>query len=127
MHFYLPKCGLLVEAQEALDELLVVDGLSWNALMAGYARQGESELVFDLFKRMVEEGVQPGEVTFLSVLTVCNHSGLVDKGLNFFEAVSEVHGITPTLEIYNCMIDLLGRAGQLDEVAMLLEKDASST
>lgn len=107
------KCGSMVDAQQVFDELPSKDLVAWSALIAGYARQGESSVVFNLFEKMKQEGIQPEAATFLSVLSVCCHVGLLDKGHTYFEAMSKDYNITPTIEHYTCMIDLLGRAGQL--------------
>lgn len=61
------------------------------------------------------EGVAPDPVTFIGVLSACSHVGLVDWGLKLFECMTEVYAIEPLVEHYACMIDLLSRAGRLDE------------
>lgn len=115
------KCGSMPDAQLAFDMLPRRDVVTWNALIAGYVRQGDSGLVFELFEQMKQEQVWPDETTLLNVLTVCSHAGLVDKGQKYFEALSREFNITPTLQHYSCMIDLLGRAGHVDR-AMVLAK-----
>lgn len=108
------KCGSMIDARELFDTLLAKDIVTWNALIAGYARQGASEVVFNLFERMKLDGVQPDGITFLSILTICSHAGLVDKGHEFFESMSKAE-ITPAIEHYTCMVDLLSRAGQVEK------------
>lgn len=108
------KCGSMGTAQLLFEALETRDVVAWNVLIAGYARQGESRAVFHLFRRMKQDGIQPEGLTFLCILTVCCHSGLLDCGLRCFETMSRDYGISPTIEHYICIIDLLGRAGQLD-------------
>lgn len=120
------KCGSMGDAQQVFDAVHTKDFLKWTVLITGYARQGSSELVFCMFKRMREEGVQPDEVTFLIVLTACSHVGLVSRGLKYFEVMITEHGICPSEKHHNCMINLLSRAGQLNgSVGMLAWVDAS--
>jgi len=57
--------------------------------------------------------VLPNEVTFVGLLHACSHSGLVDEGRQFFKSMSSDYGLTPLLEHYACMVDLLGRAGDV--------------
>jgi pentatricopeptide repeat protein len=116
------KCGLLVKSQEVFDKLPDQDVISWTALIAGYSQRGESKRVFDMFERMVSGGVRPNEVTFVSVLNACNHAGLVDKGRKYFENMSRDYGITPNHKHYTCIIDLLGRAGHLNEAMATIKK-----
>eukprot|EP00250_Pteridium_aquilinum_P010667 c19550_g1_i1 orf=1-624(+) len=116
------KCGSLVEAWEIFDGQLAQNVVLWTALITGFACQGNSEAVFSMLERLVEEGVQPDAVTLLNVMTVCSHAGLVEKGLRSFEAVSQALSNTPTIELYNCLVDLLSRAGQLDAAVGIVEE-----
>lgn len=116
------KCGSTLDSQKVFDCMPKRDLVAWTALIAGYACQGESELVFHYFDRMKEEGIQPDGLVFLSVLLACTHSGLLHRAQNYFDVMQHIYGITPTIEHLNCMIDLLGRAGQVIDAASLLEK-----
>lgn len=69
------KSGSMVEAQQVFDALPERDDFAWNALMAGYTQQGDSEVVFVLLISMREDGVPPNGFTFLSVLSVCCSTG----------------------------------------------------
>ncbi|KAK0606109.1 hypothetical protein LWI29_034212 [Acer saccharum] len=59
-------------------------------------------------------GVRPDDITYLSVLSACSHAGLVEQSRRVFKSMVE-DGISPRMEHYACMVDLLGRAGLLDE------------
>lgn len=115
------KCGSMVDARKVFDACPTRDTVTWNALMAGYARQGEDQLVFDLFEEMIQQSIQPDDITFLSLLTVCSHAGLVRKGWTYFEAMNTDYHIIPTMQHYNCMVDLLGRAGQLENAIQMVK------
>lgn len=115
------KCGSMDDAQQVFDTLTITDVVTWNALMSGYALRGDSENVFDLFHRMVQEGQQPDGCTFLTVLTACNHVGLVDKGQQYFEAMIRVKSIVPTIEHYSCLADLFARVGQVEKALRMVE------
>lgn len=67
-----------------------------------------------LFDQMKLSGMCPDEITLLSVLSACSHAGLVDEGYQCFTCINDYH-ITPIMEHYSCMVDILGRAGRLDE------------
>lgn len=115
------KCGAFAKAKEFFDGLPVRDVVSWSLLIAGYARLGNCDLVFDLFVRMKDAKLQPDGIISLSVLSMCTHAGLVDKGQTFFEAMVRDYGIIPTIEHHNCLLDILGRAGQMGGVVELVE------
>ncbi|XVF22397.1 hypothetical protein REPUB_Repub12eG0168800 [Reevesia pubescens] len=88
---------------------------SWNCLIMGFANYGLGKEVVLLFKKMLGAGIFPDAITFTAVLSGCKNSGLVDKGWKYFDSMSSGYGITPTIEYYSSMVDLLGKTGYLDE------------
>ena len=118
------KGGFLVEAQDVFDKLWGCgDVISWNALMAGYSQLGETEIVLDFFHKMVgNDRVKPNSVTFLSVLNACSDGGLVNIAHMLFVSIRNIFGVIQTLDHFTCMIDLLGRAGHIEEVVSMIEK-----
>lgn len=114
------RCCSMVDAQTVFDSLPHPDVVSWTALIAGYAWQGDTVASLRSYGRMLEAGVNPNGVTFLSLLSACGHAGLVDKGVEYFESMSRNYGITPAIEHYVSMVDLLGRAGHFKMLRRLL-------
>lgn len=112
----------MVEAQRVFDELTNPDLVSWNALMAGYARQGNCAATLQAYKRMQSAGVRPDGITLLSILSACSHAGLVSEGLEHFYSIIKNHDVVPTVEHYVSMVDLFGRAGYFSIVEDLLAK-----
>ncbi|RZC78886.1 hypothetical protein C5167_003105 [Papaver somniferum] len=126
-----PKLGLwkqgdgyiaLKSAQRVFDLMSDRDVVTWNAMIIGFSMNGQSKKALDLFYRMLDEEVSPNEVTMIGVLCACTHTGMVDEGRNRFEKMQKQFGITPKLEHYGCMVDLLGRAGLLDEAYDFIQK-----
>ncbi|KAH7290222.1 hypothetical protein KP509_30G037100 [Ceratopteris richardii] len=105
------KCGALLKAKKARDQLPVHDLVSWTTLIAGYAQQGQNQEALNCFKQMEHFDVSPNEVTFTCILNACSHSGLVEEGEMYFTLMYTNYGIKPVLEHYACMVDLYGRAG----------------
>lgn len=116
------KCGSLLEAQEQLEKLQVKNVISWTALITGFAYQGDNEHVFWLLERMRDDDVRPDGVTYLSVLIVCSHAGLVIEGIVFFDTITKEDGIALSFEHLSCIVDLVARAGQLDNAVLMLEE-----
>eukprot|EP00250_Pteridium_aquilinum_P014600 c22087_g1_i1 orf=558-3443(+) len=116
------KCGNMVDAQDVFDEMQGRDLVAWSSLITGYAREGECQLAFDLFDRMMCEGIRPDRVAFLTIMSVCNHVGLHDRAQRYFEIMTKNYAIAPTIKHCTCLIDLLGRAGQLDEAVDMADK-----
>ncbi|XP_068652245.1 pentatricopeptide repeat-containing protein At3g12770-like [Aristolochia californica] len=124
------RCGSVEMAREIFEGMIAKDLVTWGAMIAGHGVNGQAKEAADLFSRMVKEGFQPDNVTFTSVLSACSHTGLLKEGWDFFNQMTNIYGLTPKSEQYACMVDLLGRAGQLDEAiefikAMPIEPDVS--
>ncbi|KAJ7530982.1 hypothetical protein O6H91_14G027300 [Diphasiastrum complanatum] len=105
------KCGSLEEAHKVFLILPERDTVLWNSMVSGYAQHGQGERALKLFKKMQEMGVEPDEVTFLCILSACSHAGMLDESYRIFEQMCRTLGVTPAMEHYACMVDLLGRAG----------------
>lgn len=114
------KCGEIWKAQQVFYEMHEREVASWNALINGFAVNGCANEALEVFLEMLKEGVKPNEVTMIGVLTACSHAGLVDEGKKWFREM-EGYGIKPRIEHYGCMVDLLGRAGCLEEAEELIE------
>ncbi|KAF8396009.1 hypothetical protein HHK36_017620 [Tetracentron sinense] len=109
------QSGIIEDVCRLFYDLPRRDRIAWTAMIDGYAQYGQGRKALELFARMEEEGVKPNGVTYVSVLNACSHAGLVEEGLFYFQHMSLAHGIEPVLHHYACVVDLMGRAGQLKE------------
>ena len=119
VHMY-AKCGSIDDARLAFDKMEERDVVTWNVMIGGLAEHGCGLEALDVFKTMVAGGVEPSEISFVAVLSACSHSGLVDEGRRLFLAMTEDYGIERTVELCTCMVDVLGRAGHLEEAKLLI-------
>ncbi|KAF4350024.1 hypothetical protein F8388_017602 [Cannabis sativa] len=116
------KCGCIKMALQIFNEMPRRNIVTWNALLSGLAMNGQAHEALGQFKEMTRSNVRPNEVTFLAILTACGHSGLVDEGRTYFhQMMREPYNVSPRLEHYGCMVDLLCRAGLLDEAQKLIK------
>ncbi|GLT75600.1 hypothetical protein SLA2020_473100 [Shorea laevis] len=115
------KCGCLKEGHSVFEKIEVKDTISWNSMITGYGMNGHGEKALTTFHEMIEAGFQPDGVTFIAILSACSHAGLVAKGRKFFNMMIRDFGIKPQMEHYACMIDLLGRAGILQEAIDIIK------
>ncbi|KAH9305021.1 hypothetical protein KI387_009425 [Taxus chinensis] len=109
------KCGSIDVAAQVFDKMVCKNLVSWNAMIAGYAHNGNGKEALQLFEVMLEAGMKPDDVTFLGILSACSHAGLVDVGCHYFDVMRRETNILVTTDHYTCMIDLLGRAGRMSE------------
>ncbi|CAL5444942.1 unnamed protein product [Camellia sinensis] len=114
------KCGVVDEAEKVFGAMRVKNVYTWNVLISGYAMNGQGEAALQAFNRMIMENFRPDEITFLGILCACCHQGLVDIGKRHFISMKEEYALQPRIEHYGCMVDLLGRAGLLDEAQELI-------
>ncbi|XP_030511694.2 pentatricopeptide repeat-containing protein At4g35130, chloroplastic [Rhodamnia argentea] len=108
------KCGDLGTAQQIFDEMLIKDVVSWNVIIMAHAIHGCGGKSIALFKEMKKYGVEPNASTFFSLLMSCSISGLVDEGWGYFNQMRGSYNIDPGIEHYGCVLDLIGRTGNLD-------------
>ncbi|XP_051128121.1 pentatricopeptide repeat-containing protein At4g32430, mitochondrial [Andrographis paniculata] len=116
------KRGCIRESEKVFDELDEKNLVSWTAIISAHSKHGDYESVMKYFEKMLTEGVRPDAVTFLSVLTSCGHNGMVDAGIEVFNLMVREHSVEPFPEHYSCIVDMLGRAGRLDEAEEILRR-----
>lgn len=111
------RCGCLDDAVKVFGERGEAEGdlVLWSSMIAAYGFHGKGDEAIEVFNRMGLDGVEANEVTFLSLLYSCSHCGLKDKGLEFFKMMVEKFELKPQVKHYTCVVDLLGRAGRLEE------------
>lgn len=116
------KCGALKDAHLVFDNMSQQNIISWSALIAAYSENGQGKEALQLFQKMKQANVEPNEVTFLNLLSACCHAGMVKEGTYFLVSMVDEYSITPTLKHYNCMVDLLGRVGQLEKAEDMINQ-----
>lgn len=109
------KCGDVNGAYRLFSEALHQDLWIWNVMMGGYGMHGYGNEAFKLFSDMERFGAKPNDITFIGLLNACSHGGLVSEGKRVFNKMVNEYGLVLKIEHYGCMVDLLGRAGLLDE------------
>ncbi|XP_073154538.1 putative pentatricopeptide repeat-containing protein At3g01580 [Henckelia pumila] len=115
------KWGKLEMASSLFENMAEHNLSSWNTMIAAYGIHGNGIKALELFSRMTIVEVYPDETTIKSVLSACSHSGLITEGLHIFNTMIEEYGIVPSEEHYGCVVDLLGRTGELEEAYNLLK------
>ncbi|CAN0892166.1 Pentatricopeptide repeat-containing protein At5g16860 [Linum grandiflorum] len=126
---YVPNClvdmysktGDIDVARVVFDSMKYRNAVSFTTIITGYGMHGRGEEALLIFDEMKRSGYQLDSVTFLVVLYACSHSGMVDKGMKYFNSMTEEFGIQPGEEHYACMVDLLGRAGRFKQAMKLIE------
>lgn len=117
------KCGNMEDSRLIFEKSPNRDFVTWNAMISGYAHHGLGDDALTLFESMKKlDNVNPNHATFVSVLRACAHVGLVEKGSQYFNAMLSDYGLKPQLEHYACMVDILGRSGQVNKALKLINE-----
>ncbi|CAI9109710.1 OLC1v1009583C1 [Oldenlandia corymbosa var. corymbosa] len=109
------KSGNVGNARLVFDRMSERNVWTWSAMILGLAQHGFANQALELFQMMDMCSIRPNYVTFLGVLTACSHAGLVDDGRRFFNEMEHIHKIKPKIVHYGAMVDILSRAGRLQE------------
>ncbi|XP_044502109.1 putative pentatricopeptide repeat-containing protein At5g59200, chloroplastic [Mangifera indica] len=109
------RCGDIDKAALVFREIKERNVITYNSIIAGLAMHGRSIEAIDMFREMIGRGIRPSSITFVAVLNACGHGGLVDLGFEIFHSMRRDYEIKPQIEHYGCIVDLLGRAGFLEE------------
>ncbi|CAN4116392.1 unnamed protein product [Withania somnifera] len=109
------KCGLVGKAYEVFNEMKCLrTRVTWNTMIMAFAMYGDGGEALELFKRMGGAGIEPDSVSYLAAICACNHAGMVEEGMRLFDDMDRC-GVSKNVKHYGSMVDLLGRAGRLDE------------
>ncbi|KAL4576867.1 hypothetical protein LXL04_012967 [Taraxacum kok-saghyz] len=119
------KCGIIEDARTSFDSSSSSsshkqNSVTWNSIMFAYAQDGKGDVALDYFSQMREQKVKVDHITFVAVLTACSHVGLVKKGYEFLKNMESEYGVSPRMEHYACVVDLLGRGQRLKEAKDLI-------
>ncbi|KAJ9539722.1 hypothetical protein OSB04_026228 [Centaurea solstitialis] len=103
--------GRLDIARRLFDKMPERDLVSWNTIISIHNKHPNAVLYFD---RMLDAGIRPDAITFVSMLTAYAHLRMVEDGERLF-SMMEGFGVIPSMEHYACLVNLYGRAGLIDE------------
>ncbi|KOM44415.1 hypothetical protein LR48_Vigan05g202000 [Vigna angularis] len=117
------KGGDIDEAQRVLDQTSEKNNVLWTSMIMGYAQCGRSSEALELFDCLLtKQELVPDHICFTAVLTACNHAGLLDKGVEYFNKMTTNYGLSPDIDQYACLIDLYARKGNLSKARDLMQK-----
>ncbi|EFJ15657.1 hypothetical protein SELMODRAFT_117954 [Selaginella moellendorffii] len=116
------KCGALGLARSTFDGIAGKSILCWNTMISAYAQHGHAMEALKLFNALKQAGERPNSITFVSAIAACGHVGRLDDAVYNLSSMIADYRITPSSEHLGCMIDLLGRAGRLEEAERMVDK-----
>ncbi|KAG8388681.1 hypothetical protein BUALT_Bualt02G0150600 [Buddleja alternifolia] len=116
------KCGSMEKAKAVFDTMPEKDVVSWTSIIVGHAINGEGDESLVTFRKMFDENFVPNSITFLGVLSACDHAGLVEEGSKLYDIMYEVYHVKPEIQHCGCVVDMLARAGRIEDAEMFIRK-----
>ncbi|RDX76532.1 Pentatricopeptide repeat-containing protein, partial [Mucuna pruriens] len=104
------KQGKMEEARTLFEEILCRDRVSWNIIITGYAQNGRGEEALNLFLQMIRTGMQPDDLTFVSVFTACASLASLEEGRQVHALIIK-HGFDSDLSVSNALITMHSKCG----------------
>ncbi|KAM7250709.1 hypothetical protein ACFE04_022592 [Oxalis oulophora] len=114
------NCGNIEKALQIFENTSRKVISTWNSIISGLSTNGFEDKALQMFRRMLAKGFEPNEATFTAILSACRRAGLLNEGRETFDLMLNVYEIQPTVEHYECVVDLLGCAGLLEEANELV-------
>ncbi|PKU60240.1 Pentatricopeptide repeat-containing protein [Dendrobium catenatum] len=99
------------------------DKVSWNSLLAGYARHGRSEEAFDIFIEMLKE-TAPNEFTFSLMLAASANIFMLEHGKQIHACLIR-NGFNIDVIIRGALVDMYCKCRLLDYAVRVFEKESS--
>ncbi|KAL6641758.1 hypothetical protein ACP70R_019939 [Stipagrostis hirtigluma subsp. patula] len=116
------KTGFVQEVTQIFAMIDNPDIVTWSSMVSSYAYLGLAKEAVHVFERMLQKGVQPDAIAFLGVLSACSHAGLIEDGLHYFIMMTRGYRVDPSPQHLACLVDLLGRAGRIEDAYDVLVK-----
>ncbi|KAK4855520.1 hypothetical protein QYF36_008191 [Acer negundo] len=114
------KCGHVEKALVVFNSMSQKNLQSWTIMISGLADNSQGKDSIPLFMNMIQTGIKPDSMSFTTILSACSHLGLVEEGRHYFNEMVSKYNIKPAMEHYGCMVDLLGRAGLIEEALYII-------
>lgn len=115
------KCGSAVDARRVFDRISDRNIDAWHLMIRVYASNGLGDDGLHLFEEMRKLGIKPNSDTFLAVLSACATTDAIEEGFIHFNSMEKEYGITPKIEHYIGMLEVLGNLGHLNEAVEFIE------
>ncbi|XXG48730.1 hypothetical protein AAC387_Pa02g3096 [Persea americana] len=116
------KCGDVESARTIFDGMCERTLVTWSAMMGAYGMHGDASGSFSTFTDMLKQNMQPSDIMFTSILSACGHTGMVCEGMKIFNDMGREYCVAPSMKHYVCMVDLLARAGRLEDAFQFIEQ-----
>ncbi|KAK8654964.1 hypothetical protein V6N13_107559 [Hibiscus sabdariffa] len=115
------KCGYIRIGRLIFDGMRQRTTVSWNSMIYGYVRSGYAEEAMVIFERMLDEGVEPTDVTIMGAAHACADLGDLDRGV-FVHKLSDKLKLGGNVSVMNSLISMYFKCKRVDLAVNIFEK-----
>ncbi|XP_017409149.1 pentatricopeptide repeat-containing protein At2g20540 [Vigna angularis] len=112
------RLGQMKSAREAFNEMPCRTIVSWTTMINGYTKAGCSVDALEIFRGMQVVGIEPDEISVISVLPACAQLGALEVG-KWIHKYSEKSGFLKKTAVCNALIEMYAKCGCIDEALEL--------
>nr|AYM00777.1 pentatricopeptide repeat protein [Salvia miltiorrhiza] len=115
------RCNKMAEANILFDGLKIRNEVSWNALIAAYARGGEGHNSMKLFSEMKREGFRPTHFTYSSIFAACASDGAMEQAKWVHSDLIKM-GVQLIAFVGNTLLDMYAKAGSIQDAKKVFDR-----
>ncbi|KAG8091742.1 hypothetical protein GUJ93_ZPchr0012g19404 [Zizania palustris] len=115
------RCGRMDMAIAVFDSLESKNGVSWNALIAGFARKGDGETTLLTFAEMQRNGFEATHFTYSSVFSAIAGIGVLEQG-KWVHAHMIKCGQKLIAFVGNTMLDMYAKSGSMTDARKVFDR-----
>jgi pentatricopeptide repeat protein len=114
------KCGSMDKARSIFDTMQSKDIITWSAMIKGYGQNGRGKEALELFEKMKQEGLQPNQVTYTIVLSICANLAALSLGRKIHSEIDEC-GVEWNIEMKTSLLDMYSKCGSMDKARSIFD------
>ncbi|KAK6933374.1 Pentatricopeptide repeat [Dillenia turbinata] len=115
------KCEAVGIARLIFDRMSNRNVVSWNSVIDGYVQSGDVEEAMSVFQMMLDQGVEPTNVTVMGALHACADLGDLERGMFIHKLVDEFK-INSDVSVMNSLISMYSKCKKVDTAAAIFER-----
>jgi pentatricopeptide repeat protein len=115
------RLGQMRRARVMFEDMPNKTIVSWTTMISGYARIGCYADALDAFRRMQEVGIEPDDISIVSVLPACAQLGALEVG-KWIHMYADKKGFSRKTNICNALIEMYAKCGCIDQAWQLFSK-----
>ncbi|XP_024519813.1 pentatricopeptide repeat-containing protein At4g02750-like [Selaginella moellendorffii] len=112
--------GLVDQAVDVLNQMPCRDVVSWHVTIPAYSHNGHNQQAIALFRKMDLEGLQPNEITFVTIFDACATVSLLRVG-KLIHAEAVPAGFSALEPVSTSILTMYGKCGSLEEARRIFD------